>query len=487
MPTCREKHPLTHEDLSILYGRKAGRLDLYRANLKPESLSLLAEELNAYPNLTELILDFCDFRRGFAKAMQEFVPKLKHVTVLSFRCAKFDKTAMDALISGVKEHARIVSLDMYSTGLTADPLARLGAALSSSSAIVSLNLSSNKFDAECAKALSSQLLKNTSSLQELQLENSSLDELSTPALFEGLIANKSVRTLVLSNNLFQESDAAQMKAYLSSTKVLESLSMGSIFANNDSWKSIGEGLAANSSLQTVSLESNKIETPDLHAMIPGLSKHKSLKQLMLGDNGLDDTSGKDLAELALAPSLETLNLKCNFLRVQGVAPLLIALRGNLRLKTLNLRKNQLRNEGAKAVAEFLQDVGCATEDLDLSSNMIEESGGVAVAASLTANKSVRTINLSDNGLGDEFVAALAGTMAENNTLEVIVLENNRITNNGAKSLADGVLATKSVHTLNIENNGLSQFGALTVLRARLDNLRVKIVSSEVKQFITSLG
>ncbi len=487
MPTCRQKHPTTHEDLAILYGRKARKLDLYRANLKPDALTLLAGELNSYPELSELILDFCDFRKGFAKALQEFLPKLQFVSVLSFRCTKFDKTATSAVISGLKDASKLVSIDLYSTGITAESMSGLAQSLSALAGLQTLNLSSNKFDPEIAKSLSEYLLKKTASLLELNLENTSLDANITPALFEGLIANQTLKTLVLSNNLFQEPDAKQIKAYLAGIKSLESLSLASIFISADAWKLVGEGLAANSSLQTLCLETNKIETDDLRVLVEPLGKHKTLKRLSLGDNGLDETSGAELAALvSKSTSIESINLRCNFLRPQGIGPLFAALKSNTSLKTLSLRKNQLKNAGAEIVAEYLRTGTSCLEDLDLSSNLID-SGGVALASALAPNKCLRILNLSDNGLGDEFVETLSGSMKENVALEIIVLENNKISNKGATSLAEVVQSGKSLHTLNIENNGLSQFGALTVLRARLDNLRVKVVSSEVKQFITSLG
>ena len=89
--------------------------------------------------------------------------------------------------------------------------------------------------------------------------------------------------------------------------------------------------------------------------------------------------------------------------------------------------------------------------------------------------------MSDNELEDSFAKELAEAMKTNCTLEVILLESNRIGDAGAEALAAGLQHAKRLNTINIDNNAISRTGALMMLKARLLNLKVKVISSAAKQ------
>ena len=473
--------------MELLYGRKASRLELYRAKLTPEALPKLADELAKHSEISALVLDFCDFRKGHAAQLKDFLKALKHINTLSLRCLKLDKEGYNALAAGFHSSQQLVTLDLYGLGFTAPTLALLASALATSFSLQSLDLSSNQMTLEMTKILSDGLLKKSQKLAKLMLDSSSIDANNIAPLCEGLRASKSIASLVLSNNLFQsEEEAKCVGLLLEETQKLEHLDLSQVFFSTKSWAVLGHSLATNISLRALILDSNKIERDDFKPLAEGLAKQKGLRELSLVDNALEEGCGEGLsAILGASATLETLNLKCNFLGEKGVIPVLQQLRHNFTVKILNLRKNQLKVPGGRAIAEYLKDPAAAVEDLDLSCNELADAG-VSLADALRQNKTLRKLNLTDNILADDFAQGFSDMIKENETLEVVQLENNNISNEGAQILAAGVQFAKGLHTLNLESNTLTQFGALTILRARLLNIRVKVISSEVKQFITSL-
>ena len=163
-------------------------------------------------------------------------------------------------------------------------------------------------------------------------------------------------------------------------------------------------------------------------------------------------------------TLEHIELRNCYIGPEEAQHLAQALCVNTSVKTLNLSRNLLSYEGAKALAEMLGENGAESsgtvnttlEHVDLKGCRIGRVGAQHLAQALCVNTSVKTLDLSHNPLDDEGAKALAemlgGNGAEssgtvNTTLEHVDLSWCRIGPVGAQHLAQALCVNTSVKTL----------------------------------------
>lgn len=114
------------------------------------------------------------------------------------------------------------------------------------------------------------------------------------------------------------------------------------------------------------------------------------------------------------PELEHLNLnRCPNIRGRCLEEPL----PNLKLRKLGLRRCQLDDQAAYAVAKIIESNTLST--LNLRGNNISDKGAVAIAQALQSNQSIRAINLSENPIMEEGIIALLAAFHENKTLKML--------------------------------------------------------------------
>ena len=96
------------------------------------------------------------------------------------------------------------------------------------------------------------------------------------------------------------------------------------------------------------------------------------------------------------------------------------LNDNHTLKELYISDNNIRSEGAVAVAKMLRK-NTSLERLDLDRCSIGNSGGVELGAALERNKTLRELGLTNNALGDDGVRGLCVGLESNSSLEELYL------------------------------------------------------------------
>lgn len=188
---------MNYDDLLVMYGKRAQKLDLYRAKLTTEDLNILIEELNKDKNIIDLVLDQANFRKCQTEIVTKFLKETKYVKTLSLRCAKLDKGSLDGLNAGLKGNQRIIYLDLYSTGLSADSLISLFNVLATSFSLQTLNLSNLKMKKNSLDALCNHFIKKSTALNTLFLETINAGPEDMIGLCECLGMSISLKRLVL--------------------------------------------------------------------------------------------------------------------------------------------------------------------------------------------------------------------------------------------------------------------------------------------------
>ena len=142
------------------------------------------------------------------------------------------------------------------------------------------------------------------------------------------------------------------------------------------------------------------------------------------------------------PNLETLSLPGKNLTSGNIKELLSALKDNTNLKALDLRRNNIRDDTACAIAEFLP---TSLLSLDLSSNNIGSNGAVAIITAslrkttLQENTRLFELHLNVNCIKDDGVAAIAKVLNQHHNSSIVLsLRDNDYSNDAARLLVDVV-------------------------------------------------
>ncbi|KAF9355426.1 hypothetical protein BGX26_006576 [Mortierella sp. AD094] len=111
-----------------------------------------------------------------------------------------------------------------------------------------------------------------------------------------------------------------------------------------------------------------------------------------------------------------------------------SLKTNVTLTTLELRGNQIGDEGALALSETLK-TNTTLTTLDLESNRIQKEGALALSEALKTNTTLTTLNLQSNEIKNEGAQALSEAVKTYTTLTTLYLWDNKIGKEGALALA----------------------------------------------------
>lgn len=151
------------------------------------------------------------------------------------------------------------------------------------------------------------------------------------------------------------------------------------------------------------------------------------------------------------PTLTTLNIPVNNIRADGARALATALQQNATLTTLNISGNRIGDAGASALAEALLENTTLTT-LIMNSTNIGNKGARALANALLQNATLTTLNIGLNEFADAGVRALAEALRQNRTLAVLDLWNPKISIAGLHALADAIRQNGMIHTIYLGNH-----------------------------------
>ncbi|XP_057678107.1 NACHT, LRR and PYD domains-containing protein 12-like [Corythoichthys intestinalis] len=195
-----------------------------------------------------------------------------------------------------------------------------------------------------------------------------------------------------------------------------------------------------------------------------LSSPSNLKHLDLKNNNLSDEGVEFLSKGLASPHciLNVLSLEYCRITARGCISLAKALKFNpYYLQELNLRDNDLLDEGVQILSKGLASPGCILKVLRLSRCKITEQGCVSLAETLKLNPShLQELHLTGNYLSDKGVEILSeGLASPECILKVLDLSKCKITKKGCVSLAEA-LQVKSSHLqeLHLSTNYLSDEG-----------------------------
>ena len=237
------------------------------------------------------------------------------------------------------------------------------------------------------------------------------------------------------------------------------------------------------SLELVDLNLENFFPPLFPALVLALRVNTSLTSLDLRDNSIDDEGASSLSEaLRVNTSLTSLYLSHNYFEHEGARSLSEALRVNTSLTSLDLSVNSIGAEGASSLSEALR-VNTSLTSLDLSVNSIGDEGASSLSEALRMNTCLTSLHLSVNSIGDEGASSLSEALRMNTCLTSLHLSVNSIGDEGASSLSEALRVNTSLTSLDLSSNSIGVEGASSLSEA----LRVNTSLTSLDLSSNSIG
>jgi len=171
----------------------------------------------------------------------------------------------------------------------------------------------------------------------------------------------------------------------------------------------------------------------------GLCQSKTIKTLFLRNNGIGDCKRELITDLAFSIASLPDKLSLLDLSMNRLGSLTVAIFDDLRcqgLQSLVLSYNEIDDNGAIAIGEFLKIGRGKLEQIDLQGNLITAIGINMIAQGIKRHKTLKHLGLQWNLINDEGAVYLASVLPKNSVLESLYLFGNRITADGKRALVE---------------------------------------------------
>ena len=327
--------------------------------------------------------------------------------------------------------------------LTATRMAEFAKVMATNTSLKSFDLRGNRITDESVVLIAKSLRKSMA-LQNLNLSNNKITSTGATSLVQ--LVNKSLQVLDLSYNAIGDSGIQKLAGGIANTKILKELYLTDCKIKPHGASFLASAFAVNKSLHTISIGHNPmggtqsskrlafalmknlrlrilniagIEIADgIEHFARLLETTRSLKELDLSANGIDDTGALSLGNaLTVNRSVTNLNLKKNKFGDLGLSTISAALVTNTFISTLDIGGNRISDDGITKLCTVLSTATSVT-DLDISDNNIGIDGAFCLADLIKSNKSINTISIVDNPIDNPGVMKLNEAITSNSTLQV---------------------------------------------------------------------
>lgn len=153
--------------------------------------------------------------------------------------------------------------------------------------------------------------------------------------------------------------------------------------------------------------------------------------------------------LATNATIRILDLQRNDIRRQGAVALALSLEGNSTLEELNLGENNVREQGVVTLCQALNRRNVAMKVLRLDKNNIGNHGAEAIGRALEGNAKFEVLSLGWNGIQCQGVMALYRALGTSVILREISLNGNNIGHQGVAALVRGLKTNSTLEKLHL--------------------------------------
>ena len=259
-----------------------------------------------------------------------------------------------------------------------------------------------------------ELQKNTPKI--LTIDNSSNDEVIIP-VFEILSTNTSVTKVCLTYCTIEESGMVAISNALKKNNSIECIELRECMLTEDDIEILCEALKLNKSIKFLNLSCNNIENGGADALSKLLKINTSLEDIDIGENSIEADGVKMLADALMSnTSLKMLDLSNNIINHEGVIALSNVLKSNTSLRYLGLRACLMgMDDSAHEFSEALK-INTTLETLDLRENYLADDDVQALSEALKINTTLEALYLNENEITALGKKAIKEALSINYTL-----------------------------------------------------------------------
>ncbi|KYB28825.1 Leucine-rich repeat-containing protein 16A-like Protein [Tribolium castaneum] len=404
------------------------KLRANQVKLSHDNMDRILHVLRKSLNLEEIYLDNlglkADFVNKFSNVLKLNPATALHTIDLSYNTIE-DKGAnyLSGCVSRLNKG--LVHLNLAHCGLSSKGVNHLAAALNTNTSLLStltyLNLSGNSLKDDISNLHT--FLSHPNSLQHVDISSTDVIlENLFGALVRGCTTN--LVHLNISKNPFSSKKSKEapisFKQFFSTTLNLKYLNMSHCKLPQEALKNLLLGLACNEFTKEMCLDisNNGLGSQGAHVLESCVHGVRCISSLDISDNNMDG----DLSNVVLAISK------------------------NKSLRHLHMGRSMKKHMSTimDAVVQILQDDECLLQSLIIPDCRLR-SDMFNLLNALGDNKSLETLDISGNLIGDSGARLLAKALQINNKLKTIVLDRNNITLQGYHDIAYALESNRTLH------------------------------------------
>ncbi|KAJ3663512.1 hypothetical protein Zmor_007767 [Zophobas morio] len=403
------------------------KLRANQVKLSHDNIDRILHVLRKSLNLEELYLDNLGLKADFVNKLGSVLKmnpaSALHTIDLSYNTIE-DKGAI--YLSGCisRLNKGLVHLNVAHCGLSSKGVNHLAAALNNNNSVLTtltyLNLCGNSLKDDISNLHT--FFSNPNALQHIDISGTDVIlENLFGALVRGCTTN--LVHLNISKNPFSSKKNKEapisFKQFFSTTLNLKFLNMSHCKLPQEALKNLLLGLACNEFTKEMSLDisNNGLGSQGAHVLESCVHGVRCISSLDISDNNMDG----DLANVVLAISK------------------------NKSLRHLQMGRSMKKHMSTimDSVVQILQDDECLLQTLVISDCRLR-SDMYNLLNALGDNKSLETLDISGNLIGDSGARLLAKALQINNKLKTVVIDRNNITLQGYHDLAYALESNRTV-------------------------------------------
>ncbi|XP_051992111.1 NACHT, LRR and PYD domains-containing protein 12-like [Xyrauchen texanus] len=437
--------------LMLLPVIKASRkADLMGCDLTEQSCSALASVLSSNSSsLRELDLSNNDLQDSGVKLLSDAL-KSPHCTleILRFAACRFTDQCCESLSSVLQSSKSLRELDLSNNDLQDSGVKLLSDALKSPHCILEImRFAACSFTDQCCESLSS-VLQSSKSLRELDLSKNDLQDSGVKLLSDALKSPHCIlETLRFAACRFTDQCCESLSSVLQSSKSLRELDLSNNDLQDSGMNLLSDALKSpHCILEILRFAACRFTDQCCESLSSVLQSSKSLRELDLSDNDLQDSGVKLLSDALKSPHciLEILRFAACSFTDQCCESLSSVLQSSKSLRELDLSNNDLQDSGVKLLSVALKSPHCTLEILRFAACRFTDQCCESLSSVLQSSKSLRELDLSNNDLQDSGVKLLSDALKSPHCiLEILRLSGCMVTEEGCCSVASALRSNLS--------------------------------------------
>eukprot|EP00826_Nyctotherus_ovalis_P041990 TRINITY_DN4281_c0_g1_i12.p1 TRINITY_DN4281_c0_g1~~TRINITY_DN4281_c0_g1_i12.p1 ORF type:complete len:620 (-),score=78.64 TRINITY_DN4281_c0_g1_i12:166-1995(-) len=337
--------------ITVLYDYAKKRKNIKLAKKASEALQYtsiknIISVVKSSTTMTELRLK--RYLKGDVAAVISAVRASEKFTILDLQYGKVDSKGAEAIAKFLKNSETLRTLILENSEIDDAGISSIGNALIENKSLTTLKLGYNKIYFKGTLAIARAISVNKT-LEHLGLEGCSSPRFNMKSIIDALKTNKTLKVLNLANNRTEYTSIGDFKMLLTTNRTLVELNLGycalSVATNN-----LFNGLMANKTIRILGIEGNIIRCKQAKIISDAINVNKSLKKLNLYKSSIGDKGARYIAAaLKSNKSLTHLNLGLSKIRYDGVVAMAEVIESNKTLEELHIYSNTMESEALEVL------------------------------------------------------------------------------------------------------------------------------------------